>query len=181
MYKNWWNGDGGDQGMEDSHQTAWKHVITLLDSNDIKNRNVLDFGCNQGGFLRVLYDNVPFKKGAGIAIAINAIATAQERVGDYPIIYKVSGTPNIFDYKFDTVISTSVLYLIEDLEEHISLISDCLSPNGVYYASFADQSQNPSLDYMKEQIDQYGSTRMQVKTLTEVVDTFLSHGFSVNS
>ncbi|MGT2910578.1 class I SAM-dependent methyltransferase [Streptococcus cameli] len=179
MYKNWWNGEGGDQGMEESHKEAWQNVISLLDVEEIRDKKILDFGCNQGGFLRALYDRIPFQKGAGMDLASEAIKTAQNRVGNYPITYVQTSDPQVFKEAFDTAISTSVLYLIEDLDEHAQVISDALVEGGVYYASFADQSKNPSLSYMKEQIDRYGSTKMQVKTLTEVVDAFVEKGFSV--
>ncbi|WP_068781387.1 class I SAM-dependent methyltransferase [Paenibacillus sp. GM2] len=179
-YDIWWQeGDNGDQEMEESHQTGWQQVIELIDSEDIEHRKVLDFGCNQGGFLRALYDCITFDHACGMDMARKAIEVAKERVGAYPIEYFHTGDANSLNRKFHTVVSTSVLYLIENLDEHFSTISNVLEENGVYYASFADQSKNPSLHYMKEKIDKFGATKMQNKTLTEVVDQLVEHGFSV--
>jgi len=180
VYDNWWlAGDNGDQEMENDHQDAWKNVISLLDIKDIDHKKVLDFGCNQGGFLRVLHDSVPFKKGYGIDLAKKAIEVATSRVGDYPISYVNTGDAASIGETVDTVISTSVLYLISDLDEHFKMISDVLNAEGVYYASFADQTKNPSFEYMKQVIDEFGATKMQGKTLDEVVDSLVKQGFSV--
>lgn len=179
-YDNWWQkGIHGDQEMEDSHKEAWENVISLLNPNDVENKQILDFGCNQGGFLRVLYDQLPYQSAYGIDLAKKAIAVANERVGDYPITYRATGDALALEQSFDTVISTSVLYLIEDLAAHFQMIAQVLKEEGTYYASFADQSQNPSFDYMEAQINQYGATKMQNKTLTEVVNQLLAQDFSV--
>jgi 2-polyprenyl-3-methyl-5-hydroxy-6-metoxy-1,4-benzoquinol methylase len=49
-----------------SLQEAWERTIEMLDTSDIKGKTILDVGCNQGGFLRKLYDTTPFKEGVGI-------------------------------------------------------------------------------------------------------------------
>ncbi|WP_430610098.1 class I SAM-dependent methyltransferase [Enterococcus sp. DIV0876] len=179
-YDHWWlEGNNGDQEMEDDHQDAWQNIISLLDPQDILAKRILDFGCNQGGFLRKLHDALPFTDGVGIDLAKKAVEVANTRVGEKPIRYINTGDAVSIGQKFDTVISTSVLYLIRDLDEHFQMIHDVLSDGGVYYASFADQTDNPSFDYMKSVIDQFGATKMQGKTLNEVVDSLIVHGFSV--
>ena len=88
QYDNWWlENSNGDQEMEDSHQHGWENVLSLIDEKDIFGLDILDFGCNQGKFLRVLFDKVPFDSAYGIDIAKMAIETAKQRVGDYPIHY----------------------------------------------------------------------------------------------
>ncbi|MET3563722.1 2-polyprenyl-3-methyl-5-hydroxy-6-metoxy-1,4-benzoquinol methylase [Enterococcus rotai] len=179
-YENWWQeGSHGDQEMENSHYEGWQNVIDLIDKKDIQNRTILDFGCNQGGFLRHLHDRIPFSNAYGVDLAKKAIEVAKSRVADYPIHYINTDDVTTLDTKFDTAISTSVLYLIEDLDSHFETISAVLKDEGVYYASFSDQSKNPSMQYMKEKIDKYGATKMQNKTLTEVVDSLVKQGFSV--
>lgn len=179
-YDHWWQeGSNGDQSMEDSHQEGWKNVISKLDQSDIEGCDVLDFGCNQGGFLRVLYDTFPYRSGVGIDLAKKAIEIAQSRSANYPVTYYQTSNILSLGQTFQTVISTSVLYLIEDLDDHFSQIAQALTDGGVYYASFTDQSRNPSVNYMKEVIDKYGATKMQNHTLTEVVNKLVEQGFSV--
>ena len=49
-------GQETDDDMAQDHQEAWERTIQMIDITDIKNKTILDFGCNQGGFLRKLYD-----------------------------------------------------------------------------------------------------------------------------
>ncbi len=54
---------------------------------------MLDYGCNQGGFLRMLYDRHPFKSAVGIDIARESVARADLLKGHRPVEYKVTDTP----------------------------------------------------------------------------------------
>lgn len=180
QYDNWWKkGENGDQEMENSHRESWEKIISLLDEDNVKNKRILDYGCNQGGFLRVLYNRIPYQKAYGIDLAKQAIKVAKSRAENYPVSYRVSGDATSLNQLFDTVISTSVLYLIEDLDKHFQMIASVLEKGGIYYATFSDQSKNPSLEFMECEINKYGSTKMQNKTLSEVVDSLINQGFSV--
>ena len=56
-YDVWWQkGQESDDDMARDHQEAWERTIEMLDTSDIKGKTILDVGCNQGGFLRKLYD-----------------------------------------------------------------------------------------------------------------------------
>lgn len=180
LYDHWWlESENGDQNMEESHYKAWGNVIDLISKEDIEEKDILDFGCNQGGFLRHLYDRVPYNKGFGIDLAKKAIEVAKKRAGKYPVTYMATGDPSTINHLVDTVVSTSVLYLIEDLPQHFLLINQVLKDDGVYYASFSDLTKNPSVEYMKEKIDRYGATKMQNKSLDDVVDALVAQDFSV--
>ena len=39
-----------DDDMARDHQEAWERTIQMLDITDIKNKTILDFGCNQEDF-----------------------------------------------------------------------------------------------------------------------------------
>ncbi|MBV7392413.1 class I SAM-dependent methyltransferase [Enterococcus sp. ALS3] len=165
--------------MEKEHQMGWKNIISKIDNADIKNKNILDFGCNRGGFLRTLFDNYSFESGVGVDLAEKAIEVANASALNYPIQYIQTNNILSLERKFNTVISTSVLYLIEDLHEHFDKVNKILLLNGVYYASFTDQTKNPSEEYMMEQINLYGATKMQQHTLTDVVELLINYGFEV--
>lgn len=80
---------------------------------------------------------------------------------------------------FDTAVSTSVLYLIEDIPQHAKDLKEVLKPGGVYYASFADLTNNPSRQFMDDTINQYGATPSQNHSLKHIVDSFVDAGFEV--
>lgn len=179
-YDNWWSDKvGGDLSMERDHDKGWERIISLYDPKDIIGKNILDFGCNRGNFLRKLYDRYPFKSAVGVDLATKAIQAAKENAKDYPVEYVIEKDIRKLDKKFDTAVSTSVLYLIEDLNEHFSQIYDVLENGGVYYATFTDQTKNPSKDYLWSVIFNYGATPMQDHSLTEIVDRLREHSFNV--
>jgi 2-polyprenyl-3-methyl-5-hydroxy-6-metoxy-1,4-benzoquinol methylase len=60
--------------------------------HDISTSTVLDYGCNQGGFLRLLYDSHSFLSAVGIDIARESVARAELLKGHRPIEYKVADT-----------------------------------------------------------------------------------------
>ena len=65
-----WNRNPADEeAMGAAHTPIWRHMIDVSVSDDLRDATVLDYGCNQGGFLRMLYDRHPFRAGVGIDIA----------------------------------------------------------------------------------------------------------------
>ncbi|MCQ9904317.1 methyltransferase, partial [Staphylococcus aureus] len=73
---------------------------------------------NQGGFLRKLYDTTPFKEGVGIDLARLSLEKAETLKGERPLTYYLTDKPQETNRTFDTAVSTSVLYLIEDIPQH---------------------------------------------------------------
>ena len=80
-------GQETDDDMARDHQEAWERTIQMIDITDIKNKTILDFGCNQGGFLRKLYDAIPFKEGVGIDLARLSLEKAEAYKGNRPLTY----------------------------------------------------------------------------------------------
>ncbi|MBI5973613.1 class I SAM-dependent methyltransferase [Staphylococcus caledonicus] len=179
-YEVWWQkGQESDDDMARDHQEAWERTIQMLDTEDIKDKRILDFGCNQGGFLRQMYDTVPFEEGVGIDLARASLKKAEELKGERPLTYVLTDTPQDTHKTFHTAVSTSVLYLIEDLRQHAKDLKAVLQANGVYYATFADHTDNPSRQFMNDTINQYGATPSQNHSLKDIVDSFVAEGFEV--
>ena len=73
-----WNRNPADEeAMGAAHTPIWRHMIDVSVSDDLRDATVLDYGCNQGGFLRMLYDRHPFRAGVGIDIARESVARAE--------------------------------------------------------------------------------------------------------
>ncbi len=79
---------------------------------------MLDYGCNQGGFLRMLYDRHPFKSAVGIDIARESVARADLLKGHRPVEYKVADSAASLGRTFDYAFSHEVIYLLGDLAAH---------------------------------------------------------------
>lgn len=93
-YDVWWQkGQESDDDMARDHQEAWERTIKMLDTSDIEGKTILDVGCNQGGFLRQLYDTTPFKKGVGIDLARLSLEKAETLKGQRPLTYYLTDKP----------------------------------------------------------------------------------------
>ncbi|MGZ7440027.1 class I SAM-dependent methyltransferase [Paenibacillus sp. TH7-28] len=180
LYDRWWHAPAeSEQQMEDSHAPFWEKVLDrMVEKDGMGDLSVLDFGCNQGGFLRFLYARHPFKEGVGTDLGIESIRVANERKGDLPLTYVATASPEQWGQRFDLAISTAVIYLISDLQEHAQKIKAVLKPGGVYYASYSDYSNNPSLPQMREKIDSGGKLPMNLHSLDDITGAFLGEGFT---
>ena len=86
-----WNRNPADEeAMGAAHAPIWRRMIDVSVPHDLSASTVLDYGCNQGGFLRLLYDRHPFKAAVGIDIARESVARAELLKGHRPIEYKVA-------------------------------------------------------------------------------------------
>jgi SAM-dependent methyltransferase len=72
-----WHADAArEPAMEEGHRPLWRHFIESIPETDLSTREVLDFGCNRGGFLRLLHALKPFRHAIGVDIAVDSIAAA---------------------------------------------------------------------------------------------------------
>lgn len=127
LYDVWWQDAAqGEQPMEDTHLRFWQKVLSMVTEKDLSNFSVLDVGCNQGGFLRYLYGQRPFKNGIGVDLARRSVEVANARKGNLPLHYEATTTPEQFAHQFDLAFSISVIYLIPDLQEHAWKIKQAL-------------------------------------------------------
>ena len=73
-----WNRNPADEeAMGAAHAPIWRRMVDVSVPHNLSDSTVLDYGCNQGGFLRLLYDNHPFKAAVGIDIARESVARAE--------------------------------------------------------------------------------------------------------
>lgn len=177
LYEVWWR--DGDQGMEDAHQTHWRRILDHIPENDLIGKSILDVGCNQGGFLRLLYERMPYADATGTDLATQSIEVARSRRGALPIRYVATDDPEQLGQRFDVAFSLAVLYLLDDLPGHARRMKGCLKPGGVYYATYADYPSNPSYTRIRDRIDASSAQPMQSYSLDEITAAFHEAGFSV--
>lgn len=181
LIEEWWTEPGqGDQAMEDEHGEFWQKIVEQVIDINIKDKKILDFGCNQGGLLRKFYDEQGFKEAVGIDLAQKSIAVANSRKGDRPIAYEALTNLNKFENEFDIAISTAVIYLIEDIESHARQIFRALKSGGIYYATHPDYTSDPAGKELRTAIDEYGSLKSQPHTLDDYAEAFAKAGFRMS-
>lgn len=128
---------------------------------------------------QALYELRPFKEGVGTDLARRSIEIANDRKGDYPLEFHATGQPEQFVNRFDRAFSLAVLYLLPNLEEHALQIRTCLKPGGIYYATFADYSNNPSLPAIRKRIDSNAAVPMQDHSLDTINEAFMKADFKL--
>lgn len=173
-----WSQD--DQSMEERHQRHWQRFIELIVEPDLSRARVLDFGCNQGGFLRKLYHQKPFEAGVGVDVAQASIAVANTRKGHLPLSYLATRDLDCYEDEFDIVVSNAVVYLLPDLGNHARVIKHVLRPGGVYYATHSDYAGDPDYLEMRERINSYSPMEMQEHSLSDIAEAFHGEGFEVS-
>ncbi|WP_422659294.1 class I SAM-dependent methyltransferase [Paenibacillus sp. EC2-1] len=178
-YEVWWNNEAGESLMEEGHKEGWMQLISTLKEENLSEYSVLDFGCNRGGFLRLLHQVKPYKDAVGIDLGQKSIEIADERKGDLPIDYIVSGSPEQFEGRFDLAFCLSVIYLIDDLKTHAWKLSKALKPGGVYYVTYMDLTSNPSGEFYREEIEKYSHLKANMHTLDDIASAFSHEGFGV--
>ena len=180
LYDVWWtDASEGEQAMEESHHPHWQKIVDMILEVDLRACAVLDFGCNQGGFLRFLHRQRPFAGGVGVDRARKSVEVAEARKGHLPLTYVATPTLAPFSARFDLAISSAVIYLIEDLEAHAREIARALKPGGVYYATYTDYRDNPSLPAIRDRINRHGAVKMQEHALDDIALAFQRAGFEV--
>ena len=131
-HESYWQTQVDDAAMQQEHAFIWRAMLDTVDV-DLRGKRVLDVGCNQGGFLRLLSDSCGIVSGYGYDPAAGAIADARRLTGDRPLVFEAAdAVPSGWD-GFDAAFSHEVLYLIDDLTAHAVAIHATLAPGGAYY------------------------------------------------
>ena len=111
----WYIDPQAEDAMADGHAPIWRHLIDMVPERDLATKTILDFGCNQGGFLRHLYAIRPFRKALGTDIAEQSIAKANALKGTLPVQYEAMARLDGWDEQFDLGYQIEVLDLIHHL------------------------------------------------------------------
>ena len=119
--------------MQDEHGFIWLAMLETI-AEDLRGQKVLDAGCNQGGFLRLLVDAHGIGQGWGYDPAAGAIDDARQLAGDRPLTFEVGDTVPAGWGGFGTAFSHEVLYLVRDLTGHAAAVFAALDPGASYYA-----------------------------------------------
>ena len=114
----WNRNPAEEEAMGAAHAPIWRRMINVSVPHDLHDSTVLDYGCNQGGFLRMLYDRHPYKSAVGIDIARELVARAELLKGHRPVEYKVTDSAASLGRTFDYAFSHEVIYLLRDLPAH---------------------------------------------------------------
>jgi SAM-dependent methyltransferase len=175
-----WNRNPADEeAMGAAHAPIWRRMAEVSVPHDLSASSVLDYGCNQGGFLRLLYDTHPFKSAIGIDIARESVGRAEMLKGHRPIDYKVASSAASLGRTFDFAFSHEVLYLLPDLAAHANDMKAALRPGGAYVAAMGCHTESAMWPHWRKLISETSSIPIYDHSLEEVAKTFSAAGFTV--
>ncbi|TAJ33351.1 MAG: class I SAM-dependent methyltransferase [Reyranella sp.] len=175
-----WNRNPADEeAMGAAHAPIWRRMIDVAVHGDLRQSTVLDYGCNQGGFLRMLHDRHPFRAATGIDIARESVARAELLKGHRPIEYKVSDSAASLGKVFDFAFSHEVLYLLPDVAAHARDIKAALRPGGAYIAAMGCHKDSAVWPRWRKVIAETSSIPIYDHSLDGVAKAFSEAGFNV--
>jgi len=174
----YWRSAADDEVMQDEHGFIWRAMLDTIDV-DLTGRRVLDAGCNQGGFLRLLADEHAIAEGCGYDPAGGAVADARRLAGGRPLRFAAASTVPDGWRDFDVAFSHEVLYLLPDLASHAAAIHGALRDGGVYFAVMGVHSGSPLM------VEWHARTRGEIDLpplydVDSVIATFQRAGFDVS-
>jgi SAM-dependent methyltransferase len=176
-----WNRNPADEeAMGAAHAPIWRRMADVSVPNDIGTSTVLDYGCNQGGFLRLLYDNHSFRSAVGIDIARESVARAELLKGHRPIEYKVADSAASLGRTFDYAFSHEVIYLLPDLAAHARDIRAALRPGASYVAAMGCHTDSSVWPHWRKLIAETSSIPLYDHSLEDVSKAFAEAGFAVS-
>jgi SAM-dependent methyltransferase len=179
-YGTWHTDTKREPAMEEAHRPLWRHFIETVPETDLSTREVLDFGCNRGGFLRLLYDLKPFQRALGIDIARDSIAAARSLVGVAPVDYEVASDPAVWPNHFDLAFSYEVVYLLPDIAAHAASMHAALRRGGVYYAVTGCHTDCPLWPAWRSVIGDSTNAPVQDRSPDDYAAAFAANGFEVS-
>ena len=176
-----WNRNPADEeAMGAAHTPIWRHMIDVSVSDDLRDATVLDYGCNQGGFLRMLYDRHPFRAGVGLDIARESVARAELLKRQRPIEYRAGSIAADLGHSFDFAFSHEVLYLLPDLSVHAADMKEALRPGGAYVAAVGCHTDSAVWPKWRKLIAETSSIPVYDHSLDRVAQAFSDAGFTVS-
>ena len=176
-----WNRSQVDEdAMGAAHAPIWRRMIDVAAPTDLSRSTVLDYGCNQGGFLSLLYDRHPFRSAIGIDIARESVARAELLKGHRPIDYRLGDQAAALGQTFDLAFSHEVIYLLPDVAAHARDIKTALRPGGAYVAAMGCHTDSSLWPRWRALIAESSSIPIYDHSLEEVSKAFTETGFSVS-
>lgn len=179
MTTDYWQDAAADEAMQHEHGFLWQAMLDTIDVH-LAGATVLDVGCNQGGFLRLLADTASITEGFGYDPAAAAIADARRLCGERPLTFAASDTVPEGWGRFDVAFSHEVLYLVDDLAAHAAAVSGVLEPGGSYYATLGVHADSPlTAAWHATAVDELHLPPL--RHVGEVAEVFAEAGFAVSA
>jgi SAM-dependent methyltransferase len=177
--KPWHLYDAYENGIESGNLTFWTALIHEIIPPNTGHDVVLDYGCGDGQFLRLLHRMRPMARGLGVDIDTVALEQARKnrREGE-PLEYNSPDALNNLDQHFDFIFTQEVFWMVEDLPTLARTLFRVLKDKGEYYATMGCHIENPLWPHRRRLL-QEKKIRVFDYSLDQVADVFYAAGFEV--
>ncbi|MCS6978025.1 MAG: class I SAM-dependent methyltransferase [Gemmatales bacterium] len=166
-------------GIQSGNITFWTAMVNEVIPPHTGQEVVLDYGCGDGQFLRLLYSMRPFSYGLGVDVNPVLLEKARRnRRENEPIEYATPASLDGIERKFDLVFSQEIFWMIADLEALAKTIYRVIKDKGEYYATMGCHIENPLWPHRRRLLTREGFCVFDY-SLDEVADVFYRAGFEV--
>ncbi|MEM6421256.1 MAG: class I SAM-dependent methyltransferase [Pseudomonadota bacterium] len=179
LIETWATRPDEEDAMTEEHAWIWREMIRAIPGEDLAGARVLDIGCNQGGFLRLLHDQHPIAEGVGVDLARHAVSVAEARKGDRRLRYLAAPRLVEAGTGFDIATSHEVIYLISDLADHAAQLAEVLTPGGHYYAVTCCHRDNPRWSSWRPRLQGISNVPVPDHGVGDIAAAFRAQGFAV--
>jgi SAM-dependent methyltransferase len=175
----WCQDEAEEDGMFVNHSYLWCHMIGAVSESDFSRYQVLDYGCNRGGFLQTLFRKRPFRRGIGVDVAHHSLAVARQRNAALPIEFITPDHLERYADSVDIAFSHEVIYLLSDLDAHAAAIARSLKNGAAYYAAIGCHTGNPQWSRWRQLIAQSTNLPVFDYSLDDYARAFWNAGMRV--
>jgi SAM-dependent methyltransferase len=166
-------------GIESGNITFWTAMVNEIIPPHTGQEIVLDYGCGDGQFLRLLHNMRPFAAGLGLDVDAEMVEKARRSVREgEPIEYASPEAIADVAERFDLAFSQEVFWMIEDLPALARTMFRVMKDKGEYYATMGCHIENPLWPHRRRLLEE-GGCQVFDYSLDEVADVFYNAGFEV--
>lgn len=177
--ENWNIHDAHASGIQHGNIIFWTAMIHEIIPRHTGREIILDYGCGDGHFLRLLHQMRPFAHGLGVDIDEPALENARaSRRESEPIEYASLTALDNLEQHFDFGFSQETFWMIEDLPALAKTLHRVLKNKGEYYVTMGCHIENPLWVHRRQVLRSEG-VRYFDYSLDEVADIFYAAGFEV--
>lgn len=165
----------GETGDLDHKNTLNPKILELL--GDVQDKTILDLGCGNGYFSRMLAEKGANITGIDISSDLIEIAIKRTKEQKLDIRYVVSDASDIKaieSNKFDIIVSNMAFMDIENIDDTVKECSRLVENNGILLFSIV----NPLFGIFERQKDEHGHYLKLTKYKTETTITNENRGYN---
>jgi SAM-dependent methyltransferase len=175
----WHIDDAHEIGISNGNLLFWTSMIHQVIRPHTGKEIVLDYGCGDGQFLRLMYQMRPMAFGLGVDTDQEAIERARVAVREgEPLRYAIPNALDGMKEHFDLVFSQEIFWMVEDLATLARTLFRVTKERGEYYATFGCHTGNPLWPHRRRLLQEEGFSTFDY-SLDQVADIFDAAGFEV--